>query len=213
MSACTRAVICVQRCQRDSEAASKSRLNGAGDRRRTWLVTTSPCCVHSWTHAGADSMIRNFASWLHALASKTSWLPPFEGRPLAISPVRSSTQRGVPPHGHIPRRYRHTGAAPSQPIFHAAATSLKPRQCGCAMTADLLPQMVSHATPCITPEWDRGGIGSGAAPSAVGDASTPSARRGAARSFSSVIVPTTPVIRCDDMTDGKGLGSPHIRVF
>ena len=52
---------------------------------------------------------------------------------------------------------------------------------------------------------------SGAAPSAVPFVLTPSPSRGAARSFSSAMLPTTPVVRCDDMTDGKGSGLPHIR--
>ena len=59
----------------DSIAAipmAKPMLRGFKVAGHTWLVTTSPCCVHSWTHAGADSRIRNFASELHALASRVS---------------------------------------------------------------------------------------------------------------------------------------------
>ena len=54
----------------------------------TWFVTTSPCCVHSCTHAGADSSMRNFASELHAPLPVGSGPPPLEGRPTAMTPAK-----------------------------------------------------------------------------------------------------------------------------
>ena len=68
-------------------------------RLRAWFVTTRPCCVHSWTHAGADSSMRNLASELHAPEPTGSGPPPLEGRPMAITPAKNALQSQ--PHSNV----------------------------------------------------------------------------------------------------------------